>query len=471
MNSRLPKMSLPVSIALGFFFAVYLVIFRPGYLLRTEYLGILISLEILAVVLWKFEQRFFPVLILIFLGATTTLPLQSARWFILCVGALAGCVICFRGSRRPLGTFHCVASFCVLAALVSATVPGYSSQAILKTLSLLLLFLYGSFGARLAVAGRERQFLAGLLLSCEIMIYLLAITYFILRVEFLGNPNALGAVMGVMALPLMLWGFIVCEQAMVRRRRGLAFLLALFLLLSSYSRASIAAAGVSCVLLCLVLRRYNLLIKVCVVSALGAVLIATIAPPQEQTSQSVTSAFLYKGHQNAGIMDSRASIWAQTLATIHEHPWFGTGFGTLTASLDAGETSDQFTSSSATTREHGDSYLAVMEGVGLLGAVPFLTLVLLVAVNAAKVFLRARKTRDPFTLALPIAAIMVAGLVNAGFEDWLFAVGFYLCVFFWSLAFILVDLVPARETYPAYSTVLSSSLPRMDRFGLAPSAR
>jgi O-antigen ligase len=470
MNSRLSKMTLPIFIGLGFFFAVYLVIFRPGYLLSTQYLGMLILLESLVVVLWKFEQRFFPVLVLVFLAATTTLPFESVRWVLLGVGALAGCAIFLKDRRYSLGIFHYVALFCVLAALASATVPGYSSQALLKTLSLLLLFLYGSFGARLAVAGRERQFIAGLLLGCEMMIYLLAVAYFIFRVEILGNPNSLGAVMGVVGLPLMLWGFIVSDHVLVRRRRGLAFLLALCLLLSSYSRAGIAAAAVSCVLLCLVLRRYNLLIKGCVVAVFGAVLIATIVPPQAESVQSVTSAFLYKGHENAGFMDSRTSVWEQTLATIREHPWSGTGFGTLTASLDAEESAGQFASNSVTTREHGDSYLAVMEGVGLLGAVPFLMLVLLVVVNAGKIFLRTRKTRDPIPLALPIAAIMVAGLVNAGFEDWLFAVGYYLCIFFWSLAFVLVDLTPG-ESSPAYSMTLSGSLPRMDNLGMAPSAR
>jgi hypothetical protein len=37
---------------------------------------------------------------------------------------------------------------------------------------------------------------------------------------------------------------------------------------------------------------------------------------------------------------------------------------------------------------------------------------------------------------------MAAGLVHAGFEDWLFAVGYYLCVFFWTLAFMFVDVLP-----------------------------
>jgi O-antigen ligase len=470
MNS-LPKISLPISIGLGCLFAAYLVIFSPGYLLSTEYFAMLIFLQVLAAVLWKFQQRFFPFLIVIFVAASTTLPLQSARWFILGAGAVAGCIICLKDRQYPAGTFHWVALFCVLAALGSATAPAYPTQALLKALSLFLLFLYGSFGARLAVVGRERQFAAGLLLGCEVMIYLLAPTYFILHVEFLGNPNSLGAVMGVFALPLMLWGIVISDRILVRRRRTFAFLLALLLLLSSYSRASIAAAAFSCILLCVVLRRYSLLMKGCAVAVLGAVLVATIAPPQGEPLQSVTSAFLYKGHQNSGFMDSRKSVWQETLSTIQEHPWLGTGFGTIGTSFDSGEESGKFSSNNSVTREHGNSYLAIVEGVGLLGAVPFLILALQVATNAARVLVLTRKTRDSLSLALPLAIVMAAGLVHAGFEDWLFAVGNYLCVFFWSMAFILVDLLPAKQPHPAYSIGLSGSLPRMDGLGVAPPVR
>jgi hypothetical protein len=37
--------------------------------------------------------------------------------------------------------------------------------------------------------------------------------------------------------------------------------------------------------------------------------------------------------------------------------------------------------------------------------------------------------------------VVLAGLVNAAFEDWLFAAGYYLCVLFWGLAFVLDDFV------------------------------
>ncbi len=42
--------------------------------------------------------------------------------------------------------------------------------------------------------------------------------------------------------------------------------------------------------------------------------------------------------------------------------------------------------------------------------------------------------------------VVLAGLVHANFEDWLFAVGAYPCVFFWVCAFVLVDLQPNAAT-------------------------
>jgi hypothetical protein len=63
-----------------------------------------------------------------------------------------------------------------------------------------------------------------------------------------------------------------------------------------------------------------------------------------------------------------------------------------------------------------------------------------------------RRTGDACSPAVPIAAIMAAGLLHAAFEDWLFAAGYYLCVFFWSLAFVFIDVVPKTVPGLAVST-------------------
>ena len=58
------------------------------------------------------------------------------------------------------------------------------------------------------------------------------------------------------------------------------------------------------------------------------------------------------------------------------------------------------------------------------------------------------KTADPRNYSVPLAMVVLGALVHAFFEDWLFAVGSYLCVVFWMGAFLLIDLAPATSAAP-----------------------
>ena len=168
--------------------------------------------------------------------------------------------------------------------------------------------------------------------------------------------------------------------------------------------------------------------------------------PSRRGDTSTVSIFLYKGKEESGLLGSRGSVWDEAVSVIQANPWFGSGFGT---SLDSGEADVGFgqnSSSSNTTKEHGDSYLAILEGVGLLGVVPFFALVLMLALKVRGVFARLRQTLNFRHCSVPVAMILTAGLVHAAFEDWLFAVGYYLCVFFWVLAFAFIDIIPAGPT-------------------------
>ncbi len=114
-----------------------------------------------------------------FLWAGAEVPFRiewlQGRWFVLAVGALAGAAIYLKDNNHHFGTFHLVAFFCVLSALVSAVVSAYPEEAFLKALSLLLLFLYGSAGGRLAVpADHPERFFRGLVLVCEVVTYISA---------------------------------------------------------------------------------------------------------------------------------------------------------------------------------------------------------------------------------------------------------------------------------------------------------
>lgn len=478
MNNRLLKYGVPVVIGLSCASLFYGAFSRPAYLTDMRLLGGLIFLEVLVAILWNYRQRFFVALIVAFLWAGTSVPLHgiwtSGRWVVLAVGSCVGAIIYLRNDRHHFGLFHLVAFCCVLTAIVSATVSDDPRSAVLKAASLFLLFLYGATGARVAVVDREAEFCLGLLLGCEILVYVAWLAYFILRLEIFGNRNSLGVAMGVVAWPFLFWGLLKSERPSVRRRRTFALVLCLLLLLGSYSRAGIAAASVSSALLCFSLRRYRLLFKGMAVASLAAILVATFVPLEGDTEagdSSVISHFIYKGKPTMGIWASRSPVWEQTISSLREHPWFGTGFGTSSIEYANTGVSSSFASTIEIRREHGNSYLAITEWVGMLGVVPFLVLVLLIGVNIGRVFIWMRRTGSPFSLAIPLAAFLAGGLVHAGFEDWLFAVGYHTCVFFWALAFILLDLLPAAAHQRVHTSFQHGSRTLEDNLGVVVSAQ
>jgi O-antigen ligase len=218
--------------------------------------------------------------------------------------------------------------------------------------------------------------------------------------------------------------------------------------MSSFARAGIGAAMVASVLLCLSLRRYRSLIKGLIASIVIATAVIMFVPhslrgPEIDSSQSIESAFLYKGKTSSGVFGSRRSVWLQTWDSIRQSPWFGTGFGTSLISGDLTRLSygrQHF--DSWVDREHGNSYLAIAEWTGLLGVLPFYLLLMFTVMKVGSVFRWLRRTGDVFAPCVPAAAIVAAGLVHAIFEDWMFAVGYYLCVFFWAIAFIMIDVLP-----------------------------
>jgi O-antigen ligase len=438
--------------------------FRPGYFSNVTYLGGLLLLEIVLAAVWHYETWFFPAMMLTFLWAGSDLPMAGAgsavRWVFLAVGALVGIVKwAATEHRKPFGALHVAAFLCILSAAVSGMVSSRTATSLLKSSSLFLLFVYASGGARVAIAGRETKFFLGLLNACEIASYLAGISYGVLHYELLGNPNSLGAVMGVVVVPVLLWGVLIAQQPGVRHRRTAALCLAVYLLCTSISRAGLLACGVVVTVVCLSLHRQRLLMKAAFFLVFLAAALAVVQPAQ---FDSLVSAFsedvVYKGNRDKGLLGSRQSPWQETVDVIKESPWFGSGFGTDLVRgqlLDAGS----MFRTAGTTREHGNSYLALLEYVGLLGIIPFLVLICLVLRLALRVCYWMWKTADPHHYAVPLAAICMAGLIHAFFEDWLFAVGYYLNILFWTFAFILSDLQPHFARQPVVSSTVWSRTP------------
>lgn len=432
--------------------------FRPGYFNNLTYLAGFLLLEVVAVAVWHYDNWFFLTVILTFLWAGIDIPLaggSAVRWVFLIVGALVGLIKWAETDRRPpLGGIHLVASLCVLAAVVSSMVSNHTQTSLLKSSSLFLLFLYASCGVRATVANREARFFRGLLMACEIVSYLTAFCYVVLRFEVFGNPNSLGAVMGVVVIPVVLWGVLIAEQPNIRQRRTIALCLAAYLLLSSISRAALLGCGLAVVVMCVSLHRQKFLIKTAFLLIFLTAIIAVSRPGEfDAMASGLLTDVIYKGRPEEGLLGSRKSPWQETMGVIKESPWFGSGFGTDEIRGSQMEATALFRTGAA-AREHGNSYLALLEYVGLLGIVPFAALVLLVLRIIFRVCLWTWKTADPRHYAVPLAFVCLAGLIHAFFEDWLFAVGYYLSIFFWVSVFILSDLQPsATRTHVSFSRV------------------
>jgi O-antigen ligase len=425
----------------------YAILSHLNYFGSISFLGAILLIEVVIASLWKYDERFFVLLMVAFLWAGMHVPLEGAwtggRWFVLTTGAVIGYIIWMRSPRSSFRTIHLLAFFCVGAALVSATVSSYVQMASYKALSLCLLFLYCTSGARLAVIGREERFFRGLVWASEIAVYVTAICYFGLGEAIWGNPNSLGAAMSIGVFPVLLWGWFNSDGPSVKFRRLAALLLCAYLVIFSLARAGIVSMAFVTVVFCLCLHQYRLLAKI---GALVFVMIAAtgmLAPQTLSKSlETLEDTVLYKGHMDQGLLGSRQNPWEKSIASIRDHPWFGTGYGTSPTGEDPGLYFGKFASSSETVREHGSSYMTIAEWVGLLGVTPFVGLLWVTASNVWRVCGWMKRTSDYRHYSIPIAMVVLAGLLHANFEDWLFAVGSYPCVYFWVFAFLLADLQP-----------------------------
>jgi O-antigen ligase len=449
----------------------FLLVRRPQFFTNPLYLVAALLIEIVLAALWHYRSFYFVLTMIFFIWAGTDVPFEgaalTARWIVLGAGAIAGAVIWMRERRHSMNALHLAAFLCVPVAAVTAMESGDPATSLLKVASLFLLFLYSATGIRVALAGREVQFVQGLLRGCEITVYLTALCY-AAGFAVWGNPNSLGAVVGVVMMPFLLWGFLVAEGRIEKLRMRIALALCGVLLYVALSRASILAALVSCLTLCICLKRQRVIVQ----GIFGAVLLlavaAVISPGHyDQFTSNLRTELIHKGKNEKGVLNSRTGPWDQTVASLKQHPWFGTGFGTSdigskgpVAQISA--LAGVYTKEGK-NREHGNSYLAIAEYVGILGCLTFGVLLLLVARMVVQMCLWMRRTSNARHCAIPLSMILLAGFVHAFFEDWLIAVGYYLCVFFWVAAFLLSDLMPERR--PAHYRVPSPAHPHMDAPG------
>jgi O-antigen ligase len=426
----------PVLAAASVIFLLYLSVRRP-YLFGESNVLALLVLVVAGFIASQYETHFWVILIAVFFWAGSAFPLAGAmglfRWVVLGLGAFLGLGYYARSSNRiRFNYLHLLGLFTVIAAFASAIVSVNPVITILKTLSLAALFVYASFGARVLWSRNPEPFVRKLVLMAEGLVYFLAICY-AAGFEAWGSSNSLGLIMGCLCWPVLLWRFILPPSRQGSPRRFIAMFVCGALLVLSLSRASLTAASLASIFLLLGARRYRTLLvgaSLFVVVLLGTFLVAP------QRFQDASETLIYKTGDRGNVMDSRNKPWERSLRTFREHPWLGLGFGAADNSTDQRFT---YATTGQLTRERGSSYLTMLETTGLLGTFPCALLILALILEICRVFLWLRRTGKVNQPAVVAAAIILAGLVNASFEDWMFAVGYYMSVIFWVLALSLRD--------------------------------
>lgn len=416
---------------------LFLLLKVPSFLTSNTGLYTVLILSIAVFSLIEYHKVMLPIVVLAFLSAGLDVPFQETayvgRWIILAIAALFGMIVWARSPYKlHFGAVHLLAAFTVLSTLVAALGAINRQTALLKCLTLFLLFLYLSIGARVTFQGRQSLLVLRASKTFQTAVILCGVLY-VADMPYWGNPNSLGAIMGIFAWPFVLWGYLIASTSKQRHYATFVALVCAFLLLLSRARAGMLAAAVSTFVVLFCLRRIKLMglaVLSLVVLFLGFFLVAP------ENFQDYAHSVIYKPSEtnhDLSVFSSRRTPWEKTISTIQEHPWFGTGLGTPDKAVEGIFTTGSY-------REHGNSYLTIAEGLGLLGIAPFalLFLVLLHRIQLAASWLR--KTANPAHCAIPLVWVLLAGLVHAIFEDWMLSPGSYLCVGFWLITFWALDM-------------------------------
>ena len=426
----------PLVAAGSIIFLLYLSVKRP-YLFSESYLAALFVLVIAGLIASQYETHFWTIMIGVFFWAGSAFPLSGGmslfRWVVLGLGAFLAVAYYARMSNRiPFNYLHLLGLFTVIAAFASALVSVSPVMTVLKSLSLAALFVYASIGARTLWSRNPEPFVRKLVLMAEGLVYFSALCY-LASFKVWGSSNSLGLIMGCLCWPVLLWRLILPVTRQGSPRRFIGLLVCGALLVLSLSRASMMAAFLISIFLLVGARRYRTLLMG--VSLFMAILLNAFLVAPERF-QAASDTFLYKKGEHGNLLDSRQRPWERSLVTFREHPWLGLGFGVADNSADWRV---NYVTQGQLTRERGSSYLTMLETTGAVGTFFFALLLLAIIREICRVFLWLRRTGKVNQPSVVAAAIILGGLVNAAFEDWMLAVGYHMCVIFWVLAFSLRD--------------------------------
>jgi O-antigen ligase len=366
---------------------------------------------------------------------------DSTRWFILLLlGLLSANLI----PKQKLAGNPVALGLGLLAfySTVTSSLSYYPTVSLLKSISLFLLagFLFFVPPAIQLLHPRigAKEYMLRMYLHFAIIIVISNAIFFLIMPSssFLGgrfrgwfvNPNGIGAVYGIFFLPIL--GFEVGKHKIGFAKLGLllTLLLAAVELFASQSRAGILAGVAS--LFILILGQKKWASRITIMVMLGLIVLAIYVGNPEN---DLIRRFVYRNEVELEGSD-RLPIWNETWNRFLAKPSFGSGLGVANT---GSEVEGLVFNSVGYTIEKTNSYLGALEELGIVGVTGLIVTLLVPILRACWKGLNAvNLPKDKSNVIL--IAIVVAGLVNAGFEAWLLSVGSFPCFSFWIFTSLLL---------------------------------
>jgi hypothetical protein len=254
-----------------------------------------------------------------------------------------------------------------------------------------------------------------------------------------GNPNAIGAFVPLVAPVLLLNLLRSFDKGPLIRVANVLLIIAYFIFLfMSRSRGGLAATFLACGwwLYFAHRRAFGVFLGG---TLLTAVIIGLYIP---EYLQNLGQVYVYKG--GSYVLKSRGESLSATWEAAKESPLIGVGFGVSKGYSEEWEFAFE---SGAAGREKVNSYLALVEEVGLIGA-GFLVLplawVIVAATQRLMHFRRLHQMGEEFWVMLTLSACLVGGAAEVCVEAWLTSAGFYSTILFW----VVFGVLAARVTIP-----------------------
>jgi O-antigen ligase len=331
----------------------------------------------------------------------------------------------------------------------------YPAISLMKSVSLLLFSLFIIFVPSAIrrlhpLIGARRYFLkmylwlAILAVITNVLFYLMMPSSSFLGGRFRGwfaNPNGLAAIYGIFFVPVLAYALIKSRNSTVRLGIFLVFSLAMVELFATQSRAGITCGIIS--LLILSLGKVKLPSRVLILIMISlSVVIIYLENPQDNFLRR----FVYR-NEVVFTGSDRFPVWSSTWKNFLANPIFGSGLGVANTETDS---QDLVFRSSDFTIEKANSFLGVLEELGLIGAGLLIMTLLPLLKKSFREIQSAPFNNYPITLVF--ASMVFSGLFNSIFEAWLLSVGSFLCFSYWIFAALIAgpesEQVQLKTSHP-----------------------